>query len=162
MTNEERIAKITALEETLLSELDTSNCGEKMTQLLTCDNLYRAYQFRRIEEARDAAVPESSMAVREKSQTTAVETAAVETVTEETEGSTEASEDSTEASEGSATKDKPESYPTFSYMRTTLTNRQNHHGVNVGKCIEKLGYKKLSDVPESKYHELLKLAGADE
>ncbi len=154
MTNEERIAKITALEETLLSELDTSNCGEKMTQLLTCDNLYRAYQFRRIEEARDAAVPESSVAVRENSQTTA-ETAAVETVTEETEGSTE-------ASEGSTTKAKPESYPTFSYMRTTLTNQQNHHGVNVGKCIEELGYKKLSDVPESKYHELLKLAGVDE
>lgn len=154
MTNEERIAKITALEETLLSELDTSNCGEKMTQLLTCDNLYRAYQFRRIEEARDAAVPESSVAVREKSQTTA-ETAAVETVTEETEGSTEASEDST-------TEATQESYPTFSYMRTTLTNQQNHHGVNVGKCIEKLGYKKLSDVPESKYHELLKLAGVDE
>lgn len=154
MTNEERIAKITALEETLLSELDTSNCGEKMTQLLTCDNLYRAYQFRRIEEARDAAVPESSVAVREKSQTTA-ETAAVETVTEETEGSTE-------ASEGSTTKAKSESYPTFSYMRTTLTNQQNHHGVNVGKCIEELGYKKLSDVPESKYHELLKLAGVDE
>lgn len=161
MTNEERIAKITALEETLLSELDTSNCGEKMTQLLTCDNLYRAYQFRRIEEARDAAVPELSVAVREKSQTTA-ETAAVETVTEETEGGTEASEGSTEASEGSTTKAKPESYPTFSYMRTTLTNQQNHHGVNVGKCIEALGYKKLSDVPESKYHELLKLAGVDE
>lgn len=154
MTNEERIAKITALEETLLSELDTSNCGEKMTQLLTCDNLYRAYQFRRIEEARDAAVPESSAVVREKPPA-AAETAAVETVTEETEGSTE-------ASEGSTTKTKPESYPTFSYMRTTLTNQQNHHGVNVGKCIEKLGCKKLSDVPESKYHELLKLAGVDE
>lgn len=150
MTNEERIAKITALEETLLSELDTSNCGEKMTQLLTCDKLYRAYQFRRIEEAREAAVPESSLAVREETQPSN-EAAVVEPVTEET-----------ETPENSAVEAKQESYPTFSYMRTTLTNQQNHHGVNVGKCIEELGYKKLSDVPESKYHELLKLAGVDE
>lgn len=150
MTNEERIAKITALEETLLSELDTSNCGEKMTELLTCDKLYRAYQFRRIEEAREAAVPESSLAVREETQPSN-EAAVVEPVTEET-----------ETPEDSAVESKQESYPTFSYMRTTLTNQQNHHGVNVGKCIEELGYKKLSDVPESKYHELLKLAGVDE
>lgn len=157
MTNKERIAKITALEEALLSELDTANCEEKMTQLLACDNLYRAYQFRRTEVAGDAAVPESSLAARDEPLPPA-ETAAVETVTEET----EASEGSTESSEDSTTKAKQESYPTFSYMRTTLTNQQNHHDVNVGKCIEELGYKKLSDVPESKYHELLKLAGVDE
>lgn len=156
MTNEERIAKITALEETLLSELDTSNCGEKMTELLTCDKLYRAYQFRRIEEAREAAVPESSLAVREETQPSN-EAAVVEPVTEETE-----TPEVPWVTENSAVEAKQESYPTFSYMRTTLTNQQNHHGVNVGKCIEELGYKKLSDVPESKYHELLKLAGVDE
>lgn len=151
MTNEERIAKITALEETLLSELDSSNCGEKMAHLLTCDNLYRAYLFRRIEEARDAAVPMSNVVVRETPQTPA-ETAAVETVTEETE---------TSPKEG-ATEPEQDTAPTKDYMVKVLSHAANAKGVDVGACIASLGYKKLSDMPRDKYRELLKLAGCDE
>lgn len=156
MTNEEKRSRIEELESRFLSEATAEKFPEMAEALLACDRLYFSYASRCLsgsaENGRTEIEPKADP-----------DTAPW--VERSTEADTEAEvvpADEPKAAEPDPASAPAESYPKFSEVRGKLIDAANTKGVDVKACLTTLGYEKLSDVPENKYRELLKLAGVNE